>query len=71
MYSKAHLAAIDYQVLSLLYQPLIGPGALTLYLVLFGLLNRQTMISEAYLHSDLESLLSMKVEKLGNQSSKT
>jgi replication initiation and membrane attachment protein len=64
VYSKAHLAPIDYQVLAMLYQPLIGVSASTLYLVLHGLLNRQSMISEDYVHSDLESFLSEKIEKI-------
>jgi replication initiation and membrane attachment protein len=62
--SKADLTDVDLQVLSLLYQPLIGSGAMTLYFVLHSLCDRQTTISEEALHGDLESLLSMKTAKL-------
>lgn len=62
--SRADLTDVDLQVLSLLYQPLIGSGALALYFVLHSLCDRQTTISDEALHADLESLLSMKTAKL-------
>jgi replication initiation and membrane attachment protein len=62
--SRADLTDVDLQVLSLLYQPLIGSGALALYFVLHSLCDRQTTISEEALHGDLESLLSVKTAKL-------
>ncbi len=55
-------SSIDYQVLTLLYQPIIGDSAFTLYLVLMNLMDRQSLISEEYFHSDLESLLNRKLE---------
>ena len=55
---------IDYQVLTLLYQPIIGQSAFTLYMTLMNLINRQDFISEEYLHSDLESLMGMKVSEI-------
>ena len=55
---------VDYQVLTLLYQPIIGQTAFTLYLTLMNLMNRQDLISEEYLHSDLESLLGLKVSEI-------
>jgi replication initiation and membrane attachment protein len=55
---------IDYQVLSLLYQPIIGHSAFTLYMTLMNLMNRQDFISDEYLHSDLESILGLKVSEI-------
>jgi replication initiation and membrane attachment protein len=55
---------IDYQVLSLLYQPIIGQSAFTLYMTLMNLMNRQDFISDEYLHSDLESILGLKVSEI-------
>jgi len=55
---------VDYQVLSLLYQPIIGQSALSLYLTLLSLIDRQNLVSEEYLHSDLESLLNMEVKQI-------
>jgi len=57
-------STVDYQVLSLLYQPIIGQKALTLYMSLLNLVDRQNLISEEYLHSDLESLLNMDVSEI-------
>lgn len=55
-------SSIDYQVLTLLYQPVIGDTAFTLYLTMMNLMDRQSLKSEEYMHSDLESLLSQKLE---------
>ena len=55
-------SSIDYQVLTLLYQPVIGDTAFTLYLTLMNLMDRQSLISEEYLHSDLESILNRKLD---------
>ena len=55
---------IDYQVLTLLYQPIIGQKAFTIYMTLMNLMNRQDLISDEYLHSDLESLLDMKSSEI-------
>ncbi|MFH0993676.1 MAG: DnaD domain protein [bacterium] len=63
-YAKTLLSTADLQTLTLLYQPLVGVSAFTFYLTLFGLLNKQTLISEKFLHSDLESILDIKLEKL-------
>ncbi|MBN2504781.1 MAG: DnaD domain protein [Bacilli bacterium] len=61
-YCKGSISASDYQVLSLLYQPIIGNGAYTLYTVLTNLLDRQSLVSQEYVHADLESLLNEKLE---------
>ncbi len=55
---------IDYQVLTLLYQPIIGQKAFTLYMTLMNLMNRQDLISEEHYHSDLESFLGLKVSEI-------
>ena len=55
-------SSIDYQVLTLLYQPIIGDSAYTLYLTLMNMMDRQSLISEEYLHADLESLLNRKLD---------
>jgi len=55
-------SSIDYQVLTLLYQPIIGNSAFNLYLTLMNLMDRQTLISDEYLHADLESLLDHKLD---------
>ncbi|XFA98872.1 DnaD domain protein [Candidatus Izemoplasma sp. B36] len=55
-------SSIDYQVLTLLYQPIIGDSAFNLYLTLMNLMDRQTLLSEEYLHADLESLLNRKLD---------
>jgi len=57
-------SSIEYQVLSLLYQPIIGQKALALYLTLLNLVDRQHLTSEEYLHSDLESMLNMDVKDI-------
>lgn len=57
-------SSIDYQVLTLLYQPIIGSTAYNLYLTLLNLMDRQTLISDEYMHSDLESLLDRKIEMI-------
>jgi len=61
---------IDYQVLTLLYQPIIGQGAFVLYLTLMNLMNRQDLISEEYFHADLESLLGQKVQEIEQERNK-
>jgi replication initiation and membrane attachment protein len=63
-YAKSNLSANDYQSLALLYQPIIGVFAFSLYSTLWNLLNRQNLISEKYLHSDLESILNCKITKI-------
>ncbi|MBI9010052.1 MAG: DnaD domain protein [Tenericutes bacterium] len=57
-------SSVDYQVLTLLYQPIIGSTAFNLYLTLLNLMDRQTLISDEYLHADLESLLNRKLEDI-------
>lgn len=57
-------SSVDYQVLTLLYQPIIGESAFTLYLTLMNLMDRQALVSEEYLHSDLESLLNRKLSDI-------
>lgn len=63
-FAKSNLSANDYQSLALLYQPIIGVFAFSLYATLWNLLNRQTLLSEKYLHSDLECILNTKVTKI-------
>lgn len=60
-YAKSNISATDYQILTIFYQPIIGMGAYTLYCTLINLLDRQSLVSEDYLHGDLESLLNMKL----------
>ncbi len=55
-------SSIDYQVLTLLYQPIIGGSAFTLYLTLMNLMDRQSLLSEEYMHQDLESLMNRKLD---------
>ncbi|MDD3126439.1 MAG: DnaD domain protein [Candidatus Izemoplasmatales bacterium] len=64
VYAKSNLGANDFQTLSLLYQPIIGVLAFSLYSTLWHLINRQNLISERYLHSDLESILNYKIVKI-------
>jgi replication initiation and membrane attachment protein len=63
-YAKSNISANDYQVLSVLYQPIIGVFAFSLYSTLWSLLNRQNLLSDKYLHGDLESFLNCKIGKL-------
>ncbi len=60
-YAKSNISATDYQILTLFYQPIIGIGAYSLYCTLINLLDRQSLVSEDYLHGDLESMLNMKL----------
>jgi replication initiation and membrane attachment protein len=64
VYAKAGINAADYQVLSAFYLPLIGPQAYALFAFLCNLMNRQNLMSEHYLHSDLESFLNTKLTAL-------
>lgn len=57
-------STVDYQMLSLMYQPIIGKDAFSLYLTLINLVDRQNLTSDAYLHSDLESLLNLPIEAI-------
>ncbi|MFW5889020.1 MAG: DnaD domain protein [Bacillota bacterium] len=57
-------STVDYQVLSLLYQPIIGQSAFILYLTLLNLVDRQSLSSNEYLHSDLESLLNLEINEI-------
>ena len=64
VHARTMLSTADFQTLSLLYQPLVGVSAFSLYLTLFALMNRSTLVSEKYLHTDLESILDIKLEAL-------
>ncbi len=61
VYAKAGINTYDYQVLSVFYLPLIGPNAFALFSLLVNLMNRHTLTSERFLHSDLESTLNIKL----------
>ena len=63
-FSKSHISPTDYQVLSILYMPIMGAQAYSLYSILCSLLNRQTLSSEKYLHTDLESFLNLKLSAI-------
>jgi len=63
-FSKSNIGAADYQVLSIFYMPIIGPNAFALFSILCNLLNRQTLSSEKYLHTDLESMLNIKLSAI-------
>ena len=58
------ISAQDYQTLTLLYQPIIGQRAFVLYCILLGLLDRQKLCSQEYFHSDLESIMDLKIEDI-------
>lgn len=64
VYSKSYIGATDYQSLALLYQPIIGVLAFSLYSALWNLMNRQSLQSERFFHSDLESFLNVKLVKI-------
>ncbi len=64
VYAKAFLSAADHQTLALLYGPVAGMEALTLYLTLHGLLDRQKLSSDMYYHRDLISLLNLDIEAI-------
>lgn len=55
---------LDQQIITLLYQPLMGHGAMTLYFLLLALVNRQSLCSETYQHHDLESLISQNINRI-------
>ncbi len=61
-YCKGSISTSDYQVLSLLYQPIIGTGAYTLFSLLMNLVDRQSLVSGEYVHADLESLLNQRLD---------
>ncbi len=56
--------SFDQQIITLLYQPLMGHGAMTLYFLLLSLVNRQSLCSEIYQHHDLESLFSQNINRI-------
>lgn len=64
VFYKALPNSLDQQIITLLYQPLMGHGAMTLYFLLLSLVNRQTLCSDLYQHYDLESLLSQSIERI-------
>ncbi len=57
-------SSTDYQVLTILYQPIIGQGAFVLYLTLMNLMNRQDLVSEEFFHADLESMLGQRIDDI-------
>ncbi|MDD3106805.1 MAG: DnaD domain protein [Bacilli bacterium] len=63
-FSKGMISAPDYQTLTLLYQPIMGQSAFVLYCTLLGLLDRQKLSSQEYFHSDLESIMDLKIEDI-------
>jgi len=64
VHTRTMASTADLQALALLYQPLVGVTAFSLYLTLFALMNKSTLVSEKYLHSDLESILDVQLESL-------
>lgn len=54
--SSCNLSCDDISSLSLLYKPLIGDNAVSLYLVMANLLSRNNLKSEQMFHSDLYDL---------------
>ncbi len=56
--SQSDLSSSDYKVLSLLYQPMIGAEAQTLYTTLYQLINKTNR--QAYTHMELFDLLNFK-----------
>ena len=51
----------DIQVLSLLYQPIIGTDGFALYFALYGLLDREKMTSNHIMHKELLDILNLKL----------
>lgn len=64
VYGKGMISSSDFQILTLLYQPIMGQGAFVLYLTLQSLLDRQKLASSEFLHSDLEGLLNERIEQI-------
>ncbi len=60
IYSSFNLSSDDVSALSLLYAPLIGNDAFTLYMGLSALLNRNNLKSEEIIHQDLFDIYSLK-----------
>ena len=60
IYSSFTLSSDDVMALSLLYAPLIGNDAFTLYMGLNALLERNNLKSEEILHQDLFDIYSLK-----------
>ena len=60
IYSSFSLSSDDVSTLSLLYAPLIGGEAVMLYLGLQGLLERNSLKSESYLHEEIFDLFNLK-----------
>ena len=58
------LSSDDFKVLVLLYQPLMGYLAYTLYQALYNLVNRQNYQSVALTHQFLSDLLNEKLEQI-------
>ncbi len=58
--SRGSLSADDFKVLVLLYQPIMGMAAHSMYLSLYHLLNRQNYQSTGYPHQFLFDLLNVK-----------
>ena len=60
IYSSFTLSSDDVMALSLLYAPLIGNDAFTLYMGLNALLERNNLKSEEIIHQDLFDIYSLK-----------
>ena len=59
IYSSFNLSSDDVSTISLLYSPLIGSEATNLYLVFQGLIERNNLKSEQYLHQEVFDLLGL------------
>ncbi len=64
IYNKAFLHVEDRKLLTLLYQPIIGSSAVTLYLTLLDDLMKEEVLSEEYTHHHLMTTTQLPLETL-------
>lgn len=60
--ASSRLSSDDIEVLSLLYQPLIGNDGFALYFALINLVDRQKMTSCEMMHKELLDILNLKIQ---------
>ncbi len=63
------LSIDDYNVLALLYQPIIGPISYSIYLTLYALLNR-TSFEKEITHNELVDILGISISKFESERKK-
>ncbi|MGL4949963.1 MAG: hypothetical protein ACRC5M_06245 [Anaeroplasmataceae bacterium] len=62
IYSKTPLSLTDFNVVNLLYQPILGSETTGMYLLFCSLLNRDTLKSSTFIHSNIFDLLSIDID---------